>query len=585
MINPSRAFTRRGFRNGLLFPLVVLLLAAVPAYARSYHVSRFNSTIHVHEDGSADIAEQITFVFRGQFQGVYRDIPVEYPGPRGTNYSLFVSVDKISDDSGSSLKYEKSKSRGFLKLKIYVPGASDSTRTINIEYSVSDATKFFEQYDEFYWNVTGNDWLVPIESASATLYFPENAAGSLRAQAFQGLYGSQDHARSSVEGAVVTTESTGPLPARGGLTIDVYIPQGILREPGALTKLGRFISSNPILSLPFWALAVMFGLWWNKGRDPNAGLSVAPMYEPPEGLRPAETGALIDDAVNLRDITAVLVDLAVRGYIKIVEAEHKGLLFSSKDYEFHLLKDRDSWSDLSDYERAMLERIYAGGGTVTRLSELRNHFYTVLPLMKSEIVTALKSKGMYTLDPDSAHQYAILGALAVAVPYIALQVLHIADFTYSFGLTILCVAIAAMIIFLFGRQLTATSLKGARTRVAIRGFQEFMNRVDADRLKRMPLDTFEKYLPYAMALGVEHRWAKAFEGIVQNPPTWYEGNWPAFNTYYFVNSLGAMSQQATTAFVSAPRASSSSSGWRGGGFSSGGGFSGGGFGGGGGGAF
>jgi len=110
-----------------------------------------------------------------------------------------------------------------------------------------------------------------------------------------------------------------------------------------------------------------------------------------------------------------------------------------------------------------------------------------------------------------------------------------------------------------------------------------MNRVDSDRLKRMPPDTFEKYLPYAMALGVEHRWAKNFEGIVQNPPTWYQGQ-PGmmFNSIYFVNSLGLMSQTATAAFVSAPRASSSSSGWSGGG---GGGFSGGGFGGGGGDAF
>ncbi len=112
-----------------------------------------------------------------------------------------------------------------------------------------------------------------------------------------------------------------------------------------------------------------------------------------------------------------------------------------------------------------------------------------------------------------------------------------------------------------------------------------MNRVDADRLKRMPPDTFEKFLPYAMALGVEHRWAKAFEGIVQNQPTWYQStDGHMFSTFYFVNSLSYMTQTASTTFVSAPRASSSGSGWSSGGFS-GGGFSGGGFGGGGGGAF
>jgi uncharacterized membrane protein YgcG len=585
MIPSSRAWASRLVWLSLLFPVLAVLMSAAPAWGRTYHVSKFNSNIHVQADGSADVTEQITFVFRGQFQGVYRDIPVEYPGPRGTSYSLFIRVNQITDENGLSLKFEKSRSRGFLKLKIYVPGASDSMRTVNIDYSVSNAAKFFEQYDEFYWNVTGNDWLVPIESASATLFFPSDATGQVRAQGFQGIYGSQDPARVSVDGSVVTAESTVPLPARGGLTVDVYIPQGILRAPSGLARFGRFVRSNPILSLPLWAFAVMFLLWWFKGRDPNAGLSVAPMYEPPEGLRPAEAGTLVDNSVDPRDITSVLVDLAVRGYIKIVEAPHKGLLFTSKDYEFQMVKDRDSWAELNDYERAMLGKIYEGGGTTTRLSQLRNHFYSVLPIMKSEIITALKAKGMYTTDPDSAHQYAILGALAIAIPYIAAQVLHLADFTDSMGPLIGCGIVAVAIIFLFGRLLTATSRKGARTRVGVLGFEEFMNRVDSDRLKRMPPDTFEKYLPYAMALGVEHRWAKAFEGIIQNPPTWYQGDWTTFNTFYFVNSLGALSQQATTAFVSAPRSNSSSSGWSSGGFSSGGGFSGGGFGGGGGGAF
>jgi uncharacterized membrane protein YgcG len=274
-----------------------------------------------------------------------------------------------------------------------------------------------------------------------------------------------------------------------------------------------------------------------------------------------------------------MVDLAVRGYLKITEIQHKGLLFTSKDYQLDLLKDRAAWTDASDYERAMLDHIFAGG-KVTLLSDLKNHFYTAIPTIKGEILSALKSKGMYSVDPDSAAGLWVIGAIVIAIPFAFAQWMGYADFTASIGPTILCSIIAVAIIFFIGRQLTATSLKGAKTRVQILGFQEFMNRVDSDRLKRMPPDTFEKFLPYAMALGVEHRWAKAFEGIIQNPPTWYSGDWTTFNTFYFVNSLGSMSQQASSAFVSAPRANSSSSGFGSGG-SGGGGFSGGGFGGGG----
>ena len=565
--------------------LAVLLLAlSLPAWARNYHISKFNSNIHVEEDGSARVEEQITFVFNGIYQGIYRDLPVDYPGPSGSNYTLFMKVDSITDESGSKLKFEKKTSNGFLHLKIYVPGAVDTTRTVNIEYSVANGTRFFEDHDEFYWNVTGNDWPVQIEQAAATIYFPAEASGKLKAQAFEGIYGSSQHASASVMASSATVESRDALPMRGGLTADIYIEKGVLHQPSALARFFRFVRSNPALTLPLWAFAVMFPMWWMKGRDPDPGMSVAPMYEPPEKMGPAEVGTLIDGSVDPRDITSVLVDMAVRGYVKIVETQHKGFLSSTKDYEFHLLKDQGDWKGLTDYERAMLQQVFAGG-QVTLLSNLTNHFYTALPMIKTEIMSALKAKGMYTVDPDSAAGYLGLGFLIVALPYAALQVMGVADFLSSIPMAIGCGLIAVGIILIIGKQLTATSLKGARTQVQIKGFQEFMNRVDADRLKRMPPDTFEKFLPYAMALGVEHRWAKAFEGIIQNPPTWYQGYGPSpsFSTFYFVNSLGSMATTASSTFVSAPRASSSGSGWSGGG--GGGGFSGGGFGGGGGGAF
>jgi uncharacterized membrane protein len=572
----------RAFSAGKVLVVLLALVFSLPAWARSYHISKFNSNIHVEEDGSARVEEQITFVFSGEYHGIYRDIPVDYPGPSGSNYTLFIKVLSVTDDGGDKLKVEKKTSGGFLHLKIYVPGATDATRTVNIEYSVANGTRFFEDHDEFYWNVTGNDWPMPILEATAIIFFPAEASGKLRAQASEGIYGSNQRATASVEGPSASFATTGSLPMRGGLTADVYIEKGVLHQPGALARFFRFVRSNPVLTLPLWAFAVMFPLWWMKGRDPDPGMSVAPMYGPPEKMGPAEVGTLIDGSVDPRDITSVLVDLAVRGYVKIVETQHKGFLSSTKDYEFHLLKDPSQWNDLTDYERAMLQQVFAGG-QVTLLSSMRNHFYTALPMIKSEIMSALKSKGMYTVDPDSAKGYWGLGLLMVALPYVALQVLGFADFLSSVPIAIVCGLIALAIIIVIGKQLTATSLKGARTRVQIQGFQEFMNRVDSDRLKRMPPDTFEKFLPYAMALGVEHHWAKAFEGIIQNPPTWYQSSdGHMFSTFFFVNSLGSMASTASSTFVSAPRASSSGSGWSGGG---GGSFSGGGFGGGGGGAF
>ena len=183
----------------------ILLLAVITgisavAQARSWSISHFDDTIVISKDSSAFVSERIDLVFVGEWHGIYRDIPVEYPGPHGTNYTLLMKVDSVTDDRGNKLKYEDRTSGGFRHLKIFIPDAVDTNKTVELSYTVRNGVRNFEDYEEFYWNVTGNDWPVPIDSASARVLFPENASG-LRAQAFTGVYGSTEHeATASIEG-------------------------------------------------------------------------------------------------------------------------------------------------------------------------------------------------------------------------------------------------------------------------------------------------------------------------------------------------------------------------------------------------
>ncbi|HEY6338231.1 MAG TPA: DUF2207 domain-containing protein [Candidatus Sulfotelmatobacter sp.] len=591
----SRAPGKRGRKRYLYaIPAIaaIVLVLTSPLAAKTWRISDFQDTITVNPDGSAVVTEHITMVFVGEWHGIHRIIPVEYPGPNRTNHELFIDVTSVTDGVGGKLKYDSSSSNGNRDLKIYIPDAVDATRSVEVVYKVRNGTRFFDNYDEFYWNVTGNDWPVPIDHAAAKLTFPAAAAGSLQAQAFTGVYGSTGHdATATVENATATFETTNRLPMRGGLTIDVYIPKGILSPPTALTKLLWFLGGNPIVFLPFVTLAVMFPLWWLKGRDPDPGISVAPMYGPPKDISPAEAGTLLDDAIHPRDITSTIVDLAVRGYIKIEEVADKGLVFTHKDYIFHLLKPREQWSGLAPHEQVMLENVFAAGSE-TRLSSLKNRFYTAVPVIREDIMSALKRKGFYLLDPESANGYSIGAGIAILIAFAIFQYLGWANFFNSALLLVVCLPTATLVWWLFARVMTAKTVAGARTRIEVLGFQEFMNRVDAERLKVMPPTTFEKFLPYAMALGVEHHWAQAFAGIVKDSPSWYVapgGYVPGmvFNPIFFSNSMQGMATDMHQVFVSAPRASSTGSGWGGGGGfgGGGGGFSGGGFGGGGGGAF
>ena len=576
----------------LLLVALLLLAAALPAAARSWRIADFQSTIFITGDGQTSVTEQITLGFIGQWNGIYRNIPVEYPGPNSTNYSLFLKIKSVTDGDGQPLKYEQRTENGERRLKIYIPGAEDTTKVVRITYTVSNAVRWFPDHDEFYWNVTGNDWPVPIDHAGATVLFPANAAGQLRAQAFTGVYGSHDQeATASVGGNTVTFATTNPMPMRGGLTIDVYIPKGILKEPSNFSKVVDFVRSNGIVLLPLGAFLVMFGLWYWKGRDPEIGLSVAPMYEPPKDFTPAEVGTIIDDSIDPRDITCTIVDLAVRGYIKIEETRNDVLIFHSTDYNLRLLKGLNEQRDLSRHEMTMMNRIFPGGnvGQVVSISSLRNNFYTAIPLIKEDILTQLKAKDVYRVDPAQANSWRLFGIAIIAGAVILVQWSGMADLFTSLGLAALSIAISILIVYLFGRKMSAKTLTGQKTLIHVLGFQEFMTRVDADRLRTMPPNTFEKCLPYAMALGVEHQWSKKFEGILNTPPQWYSGYGPGytnFNPYIFTNSVNSMTSSAGEAFVAAPRSNSGGSGFGGGGsFGGGGGFSGGGFGGGGGGAF
>src|SRR5208337_3414107 len=209
-------------RRLLVLSLLLALATTASAQARNWRVADFKDTISIAADGTALVSEKITLAFVGAWHRIHRTIPVEYPGPQGTNYTLFVDILSVTDENGNKLKYDSSKSGNYRDLKIYIPGAVDTARVVNIDYSVRNGVRFFDSYDEFYWNVTGNDWPVPIDHASAFVTMPETAAGGLRAQAFTDRYGSkQSDATAEVKGADILSETTQPLPMRGGLTIDI----------------------------------------------------------------------------------------------------------------------------------------------------------------------------------------------------------------------------------------------------------------------------------------------------------------------------------------------------------------------------
>ena len=161
---------------------------------------------------------------------------------------------------------------------------------------------------------------------------------------------------------------------------------------------------------------------------------------------------------------------------------------------------------------------------------------------------------MYRVDPVSAQFYRVglvtlAGILLLTVPSTGWIKLYDAG-PLAFAL----VAASALIVYVMGRTLTAKSLAGMRACAAVEGFREFMERVDADRLKRASPKQVERCLPYAMALGVEHNWAEQFAGITEEWPEWLVvARAEQIDPTWWTRSLGSMAQEAETVFTARTR--------------------------------
>ncbi len=561
----------------------LLLLAAVwsmPAAAqRSLAIQRFDATILVEGDGGIRVTESIVAQFTGSWNGIYRTIPVKYRTAQGLHWTLGLDLEGATDEAGRPLRVEASRERHSIKYKIWVPGAENATRTVVLRYRATNGLRFFEEHDELYWNVTGDEWDVPIEAATARIELPPGAAG-VRAIAFNGAYGStaQD-ATVEARGTTVRVAMPHALGFHEGLTAVVGWNKGVVAAPSAAARATGVLGSNWPLAIPVPVFLLAFAIWRRRGKDPRR-LPIAVQYEPLRGLTPGEAGTLLDNSADLRDVTATLVDLAVRGYLRFEERDERKLfgLIGGREYVLHRLEPPAEGA-LAPHEQRVLDGVFSGRGTSVELSQLEDAFYTELPGIQTSIFDRLLERGFYHARPDRVRTRWVVGGSLLGV-LVGVGGLAVAD---RFLLAPVSFAVAgglvALILIGFGLVMPARTDAGARALEQVLGFEEFLRRVEADHLKKVIVgrpELFDRYLSFAMAFGVEKKWARAFEGIYTQPPTWYVG--PSvmhFNVSRFSSSLADLSSKAGSTLTSSPR-SSGGSGFGGGGSSGGGGGGGGG---------
>ena len=539
------------------------------------YIDDFQVEVEIKKDSSVRVTESISYNFGDmQRHGIYRDIPYRYFA-RGGKFTVGLKVLSVTDENGEKYNYEVSRQAGEVSVKIgeadqYVTGL----KTYRITYTLDRVINFFEDLDEFYWNVTGNNWQVPIDRSGIVIKLPSGIpASSLIAECFTGAEGStgKNCQVTNLTNSQVGYSSFNTLEPYEGLTVVLGWPKGVLTKPNFFTQAGWILRDNPLLLLPLLTLLIMILLWYYHGRDLGSKRTIIPFYEPPRAMTPAEVGSLIDETVNLSDISSTFIDLAVRGYLKIKQLERK---WGKGDWELVKLKD---FNGLAAWEKEFAEYVFGNNQSV-KVSDLKNKFYKHLPALKKNMYRELVAKDFFPTSPQKVRStYIVFAFLLFILGIIVLPF-------FSGGFNIISLVASGIIIFWLGKYMPRKTEAGTKACQEIKGYRLYLSVAEKDRIKfhNAPEKTpavFEKNLPYAMALGVEKKWAKEFENIYLAKPSWYEGHFAAFNAVVFVNFLHSFNSYSTATIAHRAAASGGSSGYGGGGFS------GGGFGGGGGGSW
>ena len=580
--------------------LIILFLTRF-SYAEYFTIRHYQVNMKVNPNTVLNIHEKIDVHFTTPRHGIFREIPVR---ARINNRWQYIRLYHIRVNDGKTMKVIKYGNK--IKLRFgranqYVNG----NKSYDFSYDAHNAmlTKN-TNYDEIYWNLIGTEWNTDISAADMVLEFPFVLTnhGNIDFRVFvgqrgyrttlsqyekfneqndrngRGLRSSGGHTNPvSIEGNKLYIHISKKLPANTGVTLQLRIKKGMLNPSIWDRILILWKKTNVYIIFVLWFLFSLY-LWTKYGKDKT--VHVMPEFMPPK-VSPSEAISLIKQSSHF-DLASTLVDLARRGYIVIGEDKEKNQF---------LKKIKSPDNKLRSYEKELMKKIFSSDyatDDVVTVSDLEQSFYGDLEVIKAKFNTSFENKNFFTVKGE--HWSSVFIGINAAIVIIAVSLLFIIDFGSSYQIRKWYLFMIAVFInnVVFAVIMHKKTDKGQEAYEQVLGFKEFINRAEKDRIERLFAENnsyFDDTISYALALGLGKKWAKHFEMIIHEPPSWYQGYYygSTFSTMLFASSLISNVNGFSQAAVSTPPSSGGSSGgFSGGGF---GGSVGGGFGGGGGGSW
>lgn len=547
----------------------VAVLATADERILSYHAE-----VRVLADASMTVTETIQVRSEGNQirRGIYRDFPTRYTDAYGNHYVVAFEVIGVTRDGQPEPWHTEARSNG---ARVYMGSASVSLSPGEYSYALTYRTDrsigYFADHDELYWNVTGTDWAFPIDQASARVVLPGAvAAGDIAVEGYTGTFGATGRdVTGELQAGTATLSTIRSLGPREGLTVVVSWPKGVVYEPDALDRATYLLTDNLGLILALTVLLSVVGFlfvaWRRYGRNPESGVTFA-HYEPPDDYSPGSMRYIRKMGYDPDTLTAAVVSLAVKGYLII-----------RNDDDDYVLEQSQSSEPMGPGEEALVDSLFVDGPVVVLDDE--NH--ELIGGVRKAHKRALK-RNYYNIYFKNNSQWLLPTAVGSVLAFFILIASELVT-PVVVGVFVL----NALLQVLFLILLKAPTRRGRSLMDKLDGFELYLKVAEKDDLDiRHPPDLtpalFERYLPFAIALGVANEWAEQFAAVLSKmeatersaySPIWYHGNFHPHRLNSFVDDVGS---GFSTAIASAATPPGSSSGSGGGGFSGGGGGGGGG---------
>lgn len=602
--------------------VVALTAAAVPDQTSGREITRYDVTASLAVDGTMRVTLDFDFDFGDDpGHGPFLSLPTRVYYDETLDRAFEYTDISASSASGAPDQVNEESTGSALILRIGDEDIDDvsGVQTYHVEYTVDGLLNpANEQHsgDELYWNVIGAGWEIPLGDLTVAVDGPAAVEGAV---CFAGPYGSTTGCTSSTFSGSTSSFTQDLVPLGDEFSTVTGWPAGTFPgvEPILVDKPDPLAPVRPTSAFGIVALLVLVGggvLAFLRvrrvGRDkaylgltpglrpadnqPGAATGfrdrrevVSVQFQPPAGVRPGEMGTLLDEKADPVDVTATLVDLAVRGWLRIEEVPRSNPKKKAKDWTLVQLKNKDG--SLLPYEDELLSSIFAASTSV-KLSDLKTTFAASMAKVQDGLYDHVTASGWFRANPKHvrARWYGAGIALAILGVILTFAVFGAGLSVGGLALVPIALVVVGILVTLLGKAAPARTEDGTAVLAQSLGFRRYLATAEANQLRfEEGEDIFSRYLPYAIVFGLADRWARVFselaaQGRFVDQPGWYVGGYyPGANIYWataFASSLDRFQSVATEA-ISAPTPGSSG----GSGFS--GGFSGGGVGGGGGGGW